>query len=708
MSPARHKAGRKAAGAATSKAGAETAALVSSGPEAHPALALCSTLGLLILLLLPLFGGGYSGGGFQLSFVLLPLALSAGLWVSRSVPRPALYVLGVYLLGLMLLPLWLAPGQLLWYYIAQIPLAWCWAWILLSDSPTRARWLMPVAAGGALLTALYGFFLWYGAGTLDYQLTSSFGLHNPYGGYLLLAWPCAALAAGGARSRAGQIGWSLLALLLAASLVLTHSQGCIAALGLQLLLLALWWIGRGRAGRSSADTGSAAAPPRGPLALIGALVILLTAGLLALAPVRDTLAQLFDFGGYSMQGRLRFWTAALEIFRDRLGGSGPGSFAYIFPQYQKDWMYYSVDPHSWELQLLAELGLPGALILLAIIAGMLWWLHRLWHGRAGWLSSGLCAAAVCGSLAHASIDFDYTFSAVTMLLGALLAYGSFRAQYGDSGEPATAPDAQPHAAAAAEAGADAAKVLAADSGTTGAGKATGTATGARPWLAYACILLLLGSAYWGQRLTLERFVLDTLRGLKVSEASDDPAAVQASVGREQLLRSALRYNPHNFQTRYLLAYPLALSQSQANRDEARELAQSAVKLNPRFTQAWALLGLIAQDQEGREQNLARAIELDPYNFPEHYLYWANVADNDDDRRERLLLGMQRIPANDPIPPDHVRPQWHSLNPYFGQWWEMLAKLTTDPKDKRLYEERARKFKDYVIAERERKLQEQQP
>ncbi|MCC7477467.1 O-antigen ligase family protein [bacterium] len=700
MAGASSKAARK--GGRTEAAASAAPSLLSSGPEAHPALALCCTLGLLVLFLLPLFGGGYSGAGFQLSFVALPLALAAGLWVSRALPRAAAYVLLLYLAGLGLLPLWLAPGQLLWYYIAQIPLAWAWAWILLSDSPSRARWLAPTAALSALLTALYGFFLWYGAGTLDYQITSSFGLHNPYGGYLLLAWPCALLAAHGASRRPARIAWSLLAVLLLATLVLTHSQGCIAALGLQLIMLLAWWLASRR--RPQAESAAAARKPIALALPLSALAVL--AGLLALAPVRDTLAQIFDFGGYSMQGRLRFWSAALEIFRDYPLGAGPGSFAYVFPQYQKDWIYYSVDPHSWVLQLLAELGIPGALLLLAISAGMLWWLHRMWHGQGPWLLRALCASAVLGSLAHASIDFDYTFSAVTMLLGALLAYGSFIASGRLDSQPAEDRPAEP-AAQPAAAQTDAPASAAQDAVAVASPRLAAYFSSALPrWCALACILLLLGMAYWGQRLSLERFVLDTLRGMRIGEGGDSAEAA-AAAGREQLLRSAIRYNPHNFQTRYQLAYPLALSTSPASRDEARALAQSAVSLNPRFTQAWALMGLIATEQEDRESNLARAIELDPYNFPEHYLYWANVADTDEERRERLLLGMQRIPANDPIPPDHVRPQWHALNPYFGQWWDMLAGLTEDPAEKRLYTERAQKFKDYVIAEREKKLQREQ-
>ena len=63
---------------------------------------------------------------------------------------------------------------------------------------------------------------------------------------------------------------------------------------------------------------------------------------------------------------------------------------------------------------------------------------------------------------------------------------------------------------------------------------------------------------------------------------------------------------------------------------------------------------------------------------------ANLAADDEAKRERLLLGLERVPAHHPIRPDHVRPTWHELNPMWAEWYFELARLTDDPEEKALY------------------------
>jgi hypothetical protein len=342
-------------------------------------------------------------------------------------------------------------------------------------------------------------------------------------------------------------------------------------------------------------------------------------------------------------------------------------------------MYYSVDPHSWPLQLLCELGLLGALILLACLGGVLLWLRRIFKGAQGSLAGGLCVAAILGSLVHAAFDFDYSFGATTALLGLLLAFGSSLAAPGrhSSAGPETAP-APP-------------------------GPVGGTLRALRSGVA----ALLLLSLYWGGRLTLERMVLDSLRRLDIDQQLAQGAAAGPALDPRQaridLLMSALRYNPGNHDTAHQLAAELVQDPSGSQRETALTLCNRAVANNPRFAQGFALRGLLRGGAEG-QQDLQHAVELDPYNFPEHYFYWATLTEDETARRERLLLGMQRIPANDPIPPDHLRPQWHKLNAMFRQWWEELAQLTPEGDERRLYQQRADRFKDYIIKQRERKLQ----
>lgn len=617
-----------------------------SAKEMHPGLMLGTSLGLLALLTLPIMNGGYSGAGYQLGFVILPVAAALCWGCARQRPALAAASLLLILLAGWGMLSWPQAGRELWYCQLQLAAAWVVVWIILTEVPSRSQLVLPAACAGAILTVVYGWFLWTGSGELSYQITSSFGLHNAYAGFLLLAWPAAAAAALLAAPRYRWL-YTAAALWLALTLVLTYSRAAWLCFAAQLAALAAYLLWRRFvAGR----------PLERPLlAGVAGLAVLLVA-LLCFPPVRSVLARLLDWQGYSMQGRLRFWGAALEIFRDHPLGIGLGNFAYVYPQYQRDWMYYSVDPHSWPLQLLCELGVAGLLLLLILLAGFALWTRRVWRGTAAAPAGLLLILAVAGSLSHAAVDFDYTFGATTALLGAILAAGSWLAR-----QPAAAPSA-----------------AAADAPQPAAG---------RIWPRLASVLtviLLLMAALVGEAFTAERYALDRLRDAPNLPPPD----------KLVLLEQALRYNPLNFKPRYQLASILAQGGSSQNRDAALDQLDACLKLNPRYAKAWALKALLARPLDAGNPDMERALELDPYNFPEHYFYWANLTADPAQQRERLLLGLERIPAHDPIPPEHIRPTWYELNPLFAEWYFQLAKLTDDQAEKDLYLGRGARFKAY--------------
>jgi O-antigen ligase len=612
-----------------------------SEQESPPGQALGATLGLIALFFLPLLGGGYSGAGYQVGLVLLPVAAAIAWAASANRPRFALLALLLLSLSAALLPLWIHPGRLLWHYALHIPAAWAATWVLLRETPQRVKYLLPVIVVSSVLTALYGWWQVLAGGDLAQQNLGTFGLHNAYAGYLLLAWPVAALAAAQAQ-RAWLRGlYACAAALLALTLLFTYSRASWLVFALQVLGLGAWVVWRKMRVKGMAERLLAA----------GAASLALAAlAVFSLPVMRHVLGTLGNAGDYSLQGRLRYWNAALQMFGDHPWfGVGLGGFAYTFPQYQQDWRYYSVDPHSWPLQLLCEMGLAGLLVAGAVLAGLAWWTRRLWRGSGGAPEALLLSLAVLGSVVHAAVDFDYTFGATTALLGALLAYGAHLA----SPAPADAPAAAPK----------------------------------RPLSERAVVALsaaaLLCAAIIGQGLTLERYVLDRLR--------DTPGIAEES--RRELLRQAQRFVPYNFRTRYQLASLMAQPGKQQNLHEAEAQLKACLKLNPKYTLAWALRGRLAGPQAGN-LDLAFALDLDPYNYPEHYFIWASLAQSDAQRLERLQLGLQRIPIDDPIPPDHVRPTWYKLNPMMVQWYEEMARLATTETERQLYSHRAETFKQY--------------
>ncbi|MBN2081858.1 O-antigen ligase family protein [bacterium] len=611
---------------------------------AGPGLAV--TLGLIALFFLPLMGGGYSSGGaFQTAFVLLPLAAALAWWFCHRRPPLALIVLLIYSLGVLVLPWWVQGGRELWYYLLALPAAWIATWVMLNQVPARARWLWPVVTGGALVVAVYAWALWAVTGRLGYQLIGTFGLHNAFAGYLLLAWPAALIALLAEERKLWRWAYALSAVLLVATLVLTYSRAAWLTLLLQLFALAGWALWRRLAGQPAVER--VAGISAGAIAAV-------CLGLLFLPPVQAALARLLDFQGYSFQGRLRFWQAALEIFRDHPWlGVGPGNFAFVYPQYQLDYIYYSVDPHSWVLQLLSELGLFGLLIVLAVIAGTGWWIRRLWRATGGSAIAIVLIVAVVGSLLHAAVDFDYTFASTTALLGVLLAYGTYLVT--SKTAPPGPEEPEPHKAPLRE------RIIV-------------TLT--------VALLVIAGVA--GEMLTLERYQLDHLRDYP----NLDPAI------KLDLLEQALRYNRFDHKTHYQLASILGQPGAKGDKQAALEQLDTCLQLNPRYAPAWALRGLLADDPAQGNADLEHALELDPYNYPEHYYIYANLAPDDAEKRRRLLLGLERIPAHHPIKPDHVRPTWHELNPMWAEWYYELARLTDDEAEKQLYRERGAAFQAY--------------
>jgi tetratricopeptide (TPR) repeat protein len=595
-------------------------------------------LGLLCLALLPLASGGYSGWGYQLGFVLLPLAALLCLPALR-LERLAQLALTAFLLSPLLLfaPFmpWTHSGATLWFSLLALPCGWIIARSLQQHDRGLTRYVLPTITLSAVLTALAGLFPWWGHwlnyGDFDYHVVSTFGLHNAYAGYLLLAWPVGLMAALQARSKAGRIaGWAA-TLLLTATLVLTGSRAAAFVFALQLLfVVALWLVRRLRWS--------------GPVSWSATLLGLLM-------PVAAALVYVTRNLDYSLQGRLRFWDASLEMLAQHpLTGVGLGGFGYAFPQLQPDWRYYSVDPHSWLLQLPAELGLLGVLIAAACVAGFMLW------ARGALSISSLLVAAVAGSLLHAAFDFDYTFAATTLLLGVLLGWGSrVGANSGvDQAEPST--QGPPR----------------------------------KVWRGLAVAALLVALVF-GQLLTLERFTLDALR------------VARGPQRQSELLEQAVRLVPWNERTQLMLAEALAQVEGK-NSERARTYVERALQLEPRLSGAWALRAALQREPVDADSDFARAIELDPYNHPEYYFAWATAAQTAEQRYERLKLGVERIPAEHPITPDHIRaPDWYQFNPLWARWWQQLAELERDPAQQKNYAEISQRFQDYV----QRQVSEQQ-
>jgi hypothetical protein len=139
--------------------------------------------------------------------------------------------------------------------------------------------------------------------------------------------------------------------------------------------------------------------------------------------------------------RLAWWGDAVEIARERpLLGSGAGTFSIARLRVRDDATPVT-EPHSVPLQLLADLGLVGLALGLAVAVAALVGVRRSVRraqGGAAWDATALVALPLAWAV-HALVDYDLDFVAVSgpalLVVGALLAAGR-PARVVDGGAPA--------------------------------------------------------------------------------------------------------------------------------------------------------------------------------------------------------------------------------------------------------------------------------
>jgi O-antigen ligase len=142
------------------------------------------------------------------------------------------------------------------------------------------------------------------------------------------------------------------ALLCVVGIILTTSRG--GFVGLLAVVLVLWLLN-----------------PRKMLALI--LVGILSLSVFELAPSSywDHVSTIQNTQEGTAKGRLDSWMAAWRMFKDNPLGVGGGQFAIHFPEYQGDAFgahnMWGREAHSLWFTILAELGIPGAILFAAHI-----------------------------------------------------------------------------------------------------------------------------------------------------------------------------------------------------------------------------------------------------------------------------------------------------------------------------------------------------
>lgn len=254
----------------------------------------------------------------------------------------------------------------------------------------------------ALLVALVSWWMRGDSATLS----GTFYRTNDLAGYLLILIPLAMHQFLSAQERLLRLCYGGIFAVLALSLLLTNSRSSWLA-GAVGVLWVIWFNRRVFQQRFyQFALGSLAA-----VAIVGTLLNAPT-----LIPRLQSLLSFSIFQENSAAWRWELWAAAWRIFSAfPLFGSGPNTYAVVMPAFQLEPGYYSIDPHNFYLQLLAETGLVGA----CAFAFWCWTVLRRVGRLPNTYSAGVFGGLVA-SLLHISVDLDWSVSAIPLLLAVLL------------------------------------------------------------------------------------------------------------------------------------------------------------------------------------------------------------------------------------------------------------------------------------------------
>lgn len=353
---------------------------------------------------------------------LLVLGLAAALWWpddsrTPTIPRvPLAAAVTLYGMWLGVTLLWhpvIAIGGVYFWWLASPVLAY-WACLQLPDPERGWRFLAGVALVAGLMLAGQGAFQHWMQGAEPASLFADINLHAaflnlvalPLTGYFL------AHSAGDKPRRPIVLAMAASFLLIAYSVMLTQSRGAVLAHALALSVLS------GIAWRH--------VPHRAVL-----IVLLLAFGAFAAANVAwdgglverlGTLARPHE----ASTERLLIWRSAWELLTaSPWWGIGPGMFPLLWQAYR-----YPEDgsagyfAHNDYLQIWIEAGLPGLLLLLAVLAASFWTCRAVLRRRAMPASVRLEAAGLgvgVGTVAvHAFFEFPLYSLPIIILSGLAL------------------------------------------------------------------------------------------------------------------------------------------------------------------------------------------------------------------------------------------------------------------------------------------------
>jgi len=313
--------------------------------------------------------------------------------------------------------------------------------LLTRERPDPVRWyLCALVVPAAFAVSAYGLrekiSTYYILENRTWSIFSTFFNPNPLGGFLALAFFSAVGLVFVSPGLWRRLIWAFAALLVAVTIIPTHSKGAyLAFVGGAIVFGVL------AAGAGASRTRNL----RLLAGLCAAVVVAITVAFFLVPSVRGRATALLDVQSAPNMFRILIWQGTLRMAAANLWlGIGPGAFKYAIMGYTLGG--YTEAAHQDYLQIFAEQGLFGLIAFLWLLAAALFTARRALQRAADLPGRLLIAGAVSGLtvlLVRSLLDYDWYIGAIGLSFWLLLGLISHHARAQVSAEPAARPSETP-------------------------------------------------------------------------------------------------------------------------------------------------------------------------------------------------------------------------------------------------------------------------
>ena len=332
---------------------------------------------------------------------------------NQNVYKYPLWSISIFWIGILLLSCFFSVTKLasieefmrniMYMSTAIIIFAW-------SDSKDRMKLISYTLLSSGLVVsgfAIVDFFMSY-FDTLAFSLASSpFGRTNDLGAYMLLIFPLALASFLYENDEyIEKAFYALVSILSSVTIVLTFSRGIwlssiiaiilILGLGIKILKKNIIYLGI--------------------VAVISLIPVVIKWESIVIRFL--SIQNIFSHAENSIEWRKSLLKSAVEIFADNpIMGTGLNSFPFVISAYQQRAGYFSINPHNYYLQLLAETGIMGFFTFIILALSILYMSFKAFsHSEK--IYKGIALGLLVGiisSLLHISVDIDWSVMSIPMV-----------------------------------------------------------------------------------------------------------------------------------------------------------------------------------------------------------------------------------------------------------------------------------------------------